>query len=108
MVGGRDGAGCPRSRRGDRMVKRCSVENEAKATPSWSGDSTNPNGDRAMALRLAREFAAPVGLLDPSTLIWRARVGLNAEEFPDADAALTAVLASGLLWHGRVSPWRPA
>ena len=27
--------------------------------------------------------------------------------FPDGDASLTAVLASGLLWHGRVSIWRP-
>ncbi|WP_435019863.1 HD-GYP domain-containing protein [Tundrisphaera sp. TA3] len=92
---------------GDGMATRHSAESEAKVVPSRSGESSNPGGDRALALRLAREFAAPVGLLDPATLIWRARVGIDPDEFPDADASLTAVLASGLLWHGRVSPWRP-
>ena len=32
----------------------------------------------------AREFSAPVGLLDPTTLIWRVRVGLDVAEFPEA------------------------
>ncbi len=63
--------------------------------------------DQAMAGRLAREFSAPVGLLDPATVAWRARTGLDEREFPDADAALTAALASGVLWHGRVAAWRP-
>ena len=85
-----------------------SAESEIMPPASRAGEAANPAGDRAMALRLAREFAAPVGLLDPTTLVWRARVGIEPDEFPDADASLTAVLASGLLWHGRVAPWRPS
>jgi HD-GYP domain-containing protein (c-di-GMP phosphodiesterase class II) len=63
--------------------------------------------DQALADRLVREFTAPVGLLDPTTLSWRAREGLDNSQFPDVDATLTSALASGVLWHGRVSPWRP-
>ncbi len=63
--------------------------------------------DQAMARRLAREFTAPVGLLDPATMAWRARLGLDESAFPDADATLTAALAAGVLWHGRVVAWRP-
>jgi hypothetical protein len=63
--------------------------------------------DQAMARRLAREFMAPVGLLDPATMAWRVRLGLDEPAFPDADAALTAALAGGVLWHGRVVAWRP-
>ena len=40
-------------------------------------------------------------------MAWRARLGLPEAEFPDADAALTAALAAGVLWHGRVVAWRP-
>jgi HD-GYP domain-containing protein (c-di-GMP phosphodiesterase class II) len=69
-------------------------------------DSSASRNDRA-ARRLAREFGAPVGLLDPSTLTWRARLGLEARSFPGLDASLTAILASGLLRHGRVELWRP-
>ena len=76
----------------------------AEPRPSARAGETE---DQAMARRLAREFAAPVGLLDPSTVAWRARLGLDEAEFPDADAALTAALASGVLWHGRVVAWRP-
>ena len=60
-----------------------------------------------MARRLSREFSAPVGLLDPSSLVWRVRLGAEPGAFPDGDSSLTAVLASGLLWHGRVATWRP-
>jgi HD domain len=63
--------------------------------------------DQTMARRLVREFDAPVGLLDATTLSWRARVGVDDTRFPDADATLTAALASGVHWHGRVSSWRP-
>ena len=63
--------------------------------------------DDAIARRLAREFVAPVGLLDPLTLAWRVRIGQEGDRFPGGDASLTAVLASGLLWHGRVLLWRP-
>jgi hypothetical protein len=64
--------------------------------------------DEGTALRLAQEFGAPVGLLDPTSLAWRARVGLDDDLFPDADAALSAALSSGVFWHGRVLAWRPA
>ena len=70
------------------------------------GSSAIPS-DEAIARRLAREFAAPVGLLDPVTLIWRIRIGQAADHFPGGDSSLTAVLASGLLWHGRILLWRP-
>ena len=65
------------------------------------------SGDQGMARRLAYEFSAPVGLLDPVTLTWQAREGIADARFPDADASLTAALATGVLWHGRVSSWRP-
>ena len=74
-------------------------------SPSASSSAV-PSVD-SVARRLAREFAAPVGLLDPLTLIWRVRLGGDVTRFPGGDASLTAVLASGLLWHGRVSLWRP-
>jgi len=74
---------------------------------SRSAESSGVNGEHATARRLAREFSAPVGLIDPSTLIWRVRHGLDAASFPGGDATLTAVLASGLPWHGRVALWRP-
>ena len=76
---------------------------KAPASSSRSGE----NGDDGMARRLAYEFSAPVGLLDPVTLAWRAREGIDDARFPDADAALTVALSTGVLWHGRVSPWRP-
>ena len=84
--------------------------NSSMATPRprRSPDSSSLDGDQALARRLAREFSAPVGLLDPSTLAWRVRLGAEPEAFPDGDSSLTAVLASGLLWHGRVTVWRPA
>jgi HD-GYP domain-containing protein (c-di-GMP phosphodiesterase class II) len=75
--------------------------------PGRATDSSSLDGDQALARRLAREFSAPVGLLDPSTLAWKVRLGAEPEAFPDGDSSLTAVLASGLLWHGRVSTWRP-
>ena len=68
---------------------------------------SDENGDHGMARRLAYEFSAPVGLLDPVTLAWRACEGIDDSLFPDADSALTAALSTGVLWHGRVSPWRP-
>ena len=79
----------------------------ARPSPGGGADSSGLDGDQPLARRLAREFSAPVGLLDPSTLAWRARLGAEPGAFPDGDSSLTAVLASGLLWHGRVSTWRP-
>jgi HD-GYP domain-containing protein (c-di-GMP phosphodiesterase class II) len=79
----------------------------ARPGPGREGDSSSLDGDQALARRLAREFSAPVGLLDPLTLAWRVRLGAGSGAFPDGDASLTAVLASGLLWHGRVATWWP-
>jgi len=79
----------------------------AKVQSSRTGEASGVNNDDAAARRLAREFSAPVGLLDPTTLAWRIRIGQDPAAFPGGDASLTAVLASGLLWHGRVSIWRP-
>ncbi|WP_435008334.1 HD-GYP domain-containing protein [Tundrisphaera lichenicola] len=73
-----------------------------------SKESSTVSSETALARRLAREFMAPIGLLDPVTLVWRVRQGREVDEFPGGDASLTAVLASGLLWHGRVATWRPA
>ncbi len=78
-----------------------------KVQASQGAESSGVNGEGAAARRLAREFSAPVGLLDPTTLVWRVRLGQEASAFPGGDASLTAVLASGLLWHGRVALWRP-
>ena len=84
-----------------------SSEIKSRSRSSRLADSSGGEADLASARRLAREFSAPVGLLDPSTLVWRARLGAEVESFPGGDASLTAVLASGLIWHGRVAVWRP-
>ncbi len=79
------------------------------STMTAPGTAAQPGqvDDHGIARRLWQEFSAPVGLLDPNTLIWRAREGADITLFPDADAALTAALTSGVLWHGRVTAWRP-
>jgi HD domain len=84
-----------------------SSEIKLRSRSNRAADSSGGEGDQASARRLAREFSAPVGLLDPSSLVWRIRMGAEAESFPGGDASLTAVLASGLLWNGRVALWRP-
>lgn len=84
-----------------------STELIPKPPKGRKADSSGGENDLASARRLAREFSAPVGLLDPSTLVWRVRTGAEVSFFPGGDASLTAVLASGLLWHGRVAIWRP-
>lgn len=63
----------------------------------------DPDGE--LADRLAREFDAPVGLLDPFERIWRVRLGVQAEEFPNPEAASCTVL--GLEGLDRVFLWRP-
>jgi HD-GYP domain-containing protein (c-di-GMP phosphodiesterase class II) len=88
------------------MAGRIGEKNSTEFAKQRLEDSTAALDDRA-ARRLAREFGAPVGLLDPGTLVWRARLGLAADEFPNGDTSLVAVMASGLLRHGRVELWRP-
>jgi putative nucleotidyltransferase with HDIG domain len=82
------------------------MQGPRETTPESASPSAEFN-DSAIARRLAREFTAPVGLLDPTTLAWRARIGIDESFFPDADATLTAALSSGVMWHGRVNLWRP-
>lgn len=64
------------------------------------------DADGGLADRLAREFDAPVGLIDPFERIWRVRLGVQAEDFPNAEAASCTVL--GLGGPDRVFLWRPA
>ena len=43
-------------------------------------EASGVNGDNAAARRLCREFSAPVGLLDPTTLVWRVRQDQDASK----------------------------
>jgi HD-GYP domain-containing protein (c-di-GMP phosphodiesterase class II) len=61
----------------------------------------------AVAEGLAREFDAPIGLLDPDGPIWRLRMGVAAESFPSAESVLAAARSFGLIEHGRVMLWKP-
>ncbi len=79
----------------------------SRSTLKFDKDSSVEQGDAGIARRISREFEAPVGLLDPTSLAWCAREGLAPEQFPAADAALTSALSYGVLWHGRVNLWRP-
>ena len=82
------------------------MQGSSLAAPDVSSQS-DESSDIGVVRRLIREFTAPIGLLDPTSLVWRAREGIDPVLFPDADAAMTAALSSGVLWHGRVSAWRP-
>ncbi len=81
------------------------------ATTGWDGiasvSARLPDRDALgeLADRLAREFDAPVGLLDPTERIWRVRVGAQHEDFPDPEACVCTML--GLGGTGRVFLWRP-
>lgn len=75
----------------------CSSEPAAGRAPEhtdWDG----------LARRLTREFAAPVGLLDPVDRAWITCAGAAPEVFPDADAIAFPVLTHGE--NGRVFLWR--
>jgi HD-GYP domain-containing protein (c-di-GMP phosphodiesterase class II) len=57
----------------------------------------------ALVRRLWNEFGAPVGLLDPRTGAWLARVGAPPEAFPVPDPGLLAASASAVgsaVWPG--------
>ena len=82
------------------------MQGSSLATPEQASQ-TGESSDQGTARRLSREFSAPVGLLDSTTMVWRTREGLDHALFPDADSSLTAALSSGVLWHGRVAVWRP-
>jgi len=63
-----------------------------------------PRDDLArLAGALAREFRAPIGLLDPAGRTWLVRLGAPADAFPDAGAA-SAAAPSG---RQRAVVWSP-
>ncbi len=79
---------------------------EAAAASSRLEDALAGNEHHALARRLARDFNAPVGLLDPTALTWLARAGAPAEQFPAAGATLVAALKTSGVGQGRVALWR--
>ena len=72
----------------------------------WPARTTGANESRELARRLAREFGAPVGLVDPVQGAWLARVGTAAERFPAMDKNLIAALTSSGVGKGRATIWR--
>jgi HD-GYP domain-containing protein (c-di-GMP phosphodiesterase class II) len=71
-----------------------------------AGDSSVTNDHSQLAKRLAREFSAPVGLLDPARGGWCLRVGADAAQFPRAGADLVAALTASGFGPGRAAVWR--
>jgi HD-GYP domain-containing protein (c-di-GMP phosphodiesterase class II) len=71
------------------------------------GDSASVSAVHAVAQRLAREFGAPVGLLDPVKGIWLVRVGAEPEAFPRAGSDLLSALAAFGIGPNRTGVWRP-
>jgi len=59
----------------------------------------------ALARELAREFAAPVGVLDPRTRTWCATVGAAESQFPAIDDQLVRKSRSSELGFGQVALW---
>ena len=71
-----------------------------------AGEDTGAKESGELARRLAREFGAPVGLVDPVQAAWLARVGIAAERFPAVDKNLIAALMSSGVGKGRATIWR--
>ena len=75
-----------------------SSEIKLRSRSNRTADSSGGEADQASARRLAREFSAPVGLLDPSTLVWRVRMGAGCRVVsrrrcePDGGPGLGAAL----------------
>src|SRR3954466_6404532 len=59
-----------------------------------------------LAESLAREFSAPLGILDPNLSLWRTIVGASAQHFPGVDDRLLDVATSTGIRLGRVALWR--
>jgi putative nucleotidyltransferase with HDIG domain len=60
---------------------------------------------RLLAESLAREFSAPVGILDPGRLTWLVVVGAPEDRFPAGNEQLEEVAGSSALRLGRVALW---
>jgi putative nucleotidyltransferase with HDIG domain len=80
----------------------------AHGVPGRPHAATERGGQRVRLLAdsLAREFSAPVGVLDPRKLAWRVVVGAAEEHFPPGDEQLEEVVCSSTLRLGRVALWR--
>src|SRR4051794_37149528 len=90
---------------------RCRAPTEPAQMPamingSRTGDSPVTNDLSQLAKRLAREFSAPVGLLDSARGGWCLRVGADASQFPRADIGLVAALTASGFGAGRAVVWR--
>jgi HD-GYP domain-containing protein (c-di-GMP phosphodiesterase class II) len=70
------------------------------------GDSQIGDDPARVAARLAEEFGAPVGLLDPARGEWSALAGAGADRFPRADSRLFVSMANGGSGPARVGVWR--
>jgi putative nucleotidyltransferase with HDIG domain len=64
-------------------------------------------GVREVAENLAREFTAPVGVLDPVRHTWHVLLGASADDFPRLGQTLFEVAGSSGLRLGHVAVWRP-
>jgi putative nucleotidyltransferase with HDIG domain len=62
--------------------------------------------DEGLAEGLAREFGAPVGLLDPMMSGWRVVVGTTTAALPQTEEVLMTLRGSGVFGAGRVHLWR--
>lgn len=60
-----------------------------------------------IADRLAREFTAPIGILDPAGRAWRLVLGADLEDFPPPGPQLFEIAGSGALRLGRAVVWHP-
>ncbi len=69
---------------------------------SARGENDELGGFGLLVRRLAAEFAAPVGLLDPRRGTWIVRAGAPAEAFPRMGPGLTNAAAAG----GKAGVWR--
>jgi putative nucleotidyltransferase with HDIG domain len=63
------------------------------------------NWARLLGETLAREFSAPVGILDPDQRVWRVIIGAPEHHFPRVDSQLQEVAGSSGLRLGRVALW---
>jgi HD-GYP domain-containing protein (c-di-GMP phosphodiesterase class II) len=78
----------------------------ATMTGTRASDSSVARELGALADRLAREFNAPIGLLDPGVGDWCAFAGTDAGRLPHADSDLMAALASAGFGPARAVVYR--
>jgi HD-GYP domain-containing protein (c-di-GMP phosphodiesterase class II) len=79
----------------------------ADAPQATSGEPAGVDDHHSLALRLIREFNAPVGLLDPVGGSWYVRLGIEDEAFPRAGPGLLSALTTCGIGPNRAVVWRP-